>query len=112
MSVQAKCFAQAQYAGTSAASIYACPSPKTAIVDKMTATNISGSTRTFSVHVVASGGSASNDNLITSALSLAAGESADVPEMKNQILNTGDAIYVLASAASAVVTRVSGREIT
>jgi hypothetical protein len=112
MTVTAKALIQAKYAADSATTEYTTPANTRTIIDKFTATNTDSSARTLSVHIVASGGTASASNLITSALSIAIGASVDVPEMKNQILNAGDFISVLASVATKVVIRGSGREVT
>lgn len=112
MSILAKCLIEAKYASASNATEYTAPASTRTILDKFSATNTDGSSRTISVHLVPSGGSAGASNLITSVLSIGAGVSVDLPEMKNQILNAGDFISVVASVASKVVIRASGREIT
>ena len=112
MSVTAKPLIQAKYAAAAAATEYTAPASTTAIIDKFTATNTEASARTITVHIVPSGGTAGPSNRITSALSIAAGVSIDLPEMKNHILSPGDFISVLASVASMVVIRASGREVT
>lgn len=112
MTVTAKCLIEAKYAANSVTTEYTAPVSTHTIIDKFTATNTDSATRTISVHIVPSGGTAGSDNLITSALSITAGASVDLPEMKNQILNAGDFIAVLASVASKVVFRASGREVT
>lgn len=110
--ITAKPLAQAQYAPDSVATIYAAPGNTRTIIDKFSATNTDSSSRTISVHVVQAGGSPGASNLITSAKSVGAGVSVDLEEMKNQILGPGDFIAVVASVASKVVVRASGREVT
>lgn len=90
----------------------AISSGKVVIIDKFTATNNDGSARTIDVHLVPDGGAADATNKITSALSIAAGASVDLPELKNHMLKAGDLISVVASVASMVVIRASGREVT
>jgi len=84
----------------------------TAIIDKFTATNISGSAATISVNLVTVAGSAGNTNLITKTKTLAASEVYTFPELVGQVLGTGDFISTIAGTASAVTIRVSGREVT
>jgi len=84
----------------------------TAIIDKFTATNISGSAATISVNLVTVAGSASNTNLITKTKTLQASEVYTFPELVGQVLGTGDFISTIAGTASAINIRVSGREVT
>lgn len=84
----------------------------TTIIDKFTATNYSGSAATISVNLITSTGTASNDNLIVKAKSLAASETYIFPELVGQILPSGGFISTIAGTASAINMRVSGREIS
>ncbi len=112
MSVTNKTLIDAKYAANSLTTEYTTPALTTTIIDKFTATNTDSSARTIDVHLVPSGGSADATNKVTAALSIGIGASVDVPEMKNHVLETGDFISVVASVASKVVIRASGREIT
>jgi hypothetical protein len=84
----------------------------TTIIDKFTATNYSGSSATISVNLVTPTGTASDDNLIVKARSLAASETYIFPELVGQILPSGGFISTIAGTASAINMRVSGREIS
>jgi hypothetical protein len=84
----------------------------TAIIDKFTATNISGSAATISVNLVTVTGSAGNTNLITKTKTLQASEVYTFPELVGQVLGAGDFISTIAGTASAINIRVSGREVT
>ena len=84
----------------------------TAIIDKFTATNISGSAATISVNLVTVSGSAGNTNLITKTKTLQASEVYTFPELVGQVLGAGDFISTIAGTASAINIRVSGREVT
>jgi len=84
----------------------------TTIIDKFTATNYSGSAATISVNLIASNGTASDNNLIIKAKSLAASETYIFPELVGQILPSGGFISTIAGTASAINMRVSGREIS
>ena len=84
----------------------------TAIIDKFTATNYSGSAATISVNLVTVTGSAGNSNLITKTKTLQASEVYTFPELVGQVLGVGDFISTIAGTATAINMRVSGREVT
>jgi hypothetical protein len=83
----------------------------TAIIDKFTATNYSATAATISVNLVASGGSAGNDNLTVKTKTLQPSETYTFPELVGQVLQAGGFISTLAGTASAINIRASGREI-
>ena len=83
-----------------------------AIIDKATVTNTDTVARTFSANLVTSGGSAGNANLIIDDRAVQPGETYTCPELVGQVLSSGDFISTIASAATALTLRVSGREIT
>ena len=83
-----------------------------AIIDKATVTNTDTVARTFSANLVTSGGSAGNANLVIDARAVQPGETYTCPELVGQVLNSGDFLSTIASAATALTLRVSGREIT
>lgn len=83
-----------------------------AVIDKFTATNTSAANVTLSVNLVASGGVAGVSNLIVDARSIAPNETYTFPELVGQSLEPDGFISTVASAASALTIRASGREIT
>lgn len=83
-----------------------------ALIDKATVTNTDTVNRTFSVNLVQSGGTASNSNLVIDDRTVVPGETYLCPELIGQALDPGAFISTIASAASALTLRVSGREIT
>ena len=92
---------------------YTVPTNITAvIIDKFTATNISGSTATISVNLVSALDTPGNPNLINKNKSLSASETYTFPELVGQILPTTAYISTIASASSAINMRVSGREVS
>lgn len=111
MSVQAKCLVQGRLAPDTATSVYVATGKRT-IIDKFSATNIDGSSRTLTVHLVPAGGTAGDDNVITKDISIASKASVDLPEIKSHTLNPGDFIAVAASVADKISIRASGREVT
>jgi hypothetical protein len=82
-----------------------------AIIDKFTATNTSGGNVTISVNLVTSG-SAAATNLIVDTRSIAPDETYTFPELVGQALESAGFISTLASAATSLTIRASGREIT
>jgi len=83
-----------------------------AIIDKATATNTSGANVTLSVNLVTSGGSSGASNLVVNARAIAPNETYTLPELVGQVLDSGGFISTLASAATSITLRISGREIT
>jgi hypothetical protein len=111
LTVTVKVLVPAKYAENSQTSQYTATGV-TAIIDKFTATNISGSAATISVNLVTTAGSAGNTNLITKTKTLQASEVYTFPELVGQVLGSGDFISTIAGTASAINIRVSGREVT
>jgi len=83
-----------------------------AIIDKFTITNTSAGNVTISVNLVTSGGSAGVSNLIMDTRAIAPDETYTCPELVGQALMSGGFISTIASAATSLTIRASGREIT
>lgn len=83
-----------------------------AIIDKFTVTNTSAANVTISVNLVNFGGSADASNLVIDARTIAPDETYTCPELVGQVLEAGQFISTLASAATSLTIRCSGREIT
>ena len=83
-----------------------------AIIDKFTATNYSASAATLSVNLVTQFDSSGNQNLIIKAKTLLPSETYTFPELVGHVLQPGGFISTLASAASAINIRSSGREVS
>ena len=83
-----------------------------AIIDKFTATNYSASAATLSVNLVTQFDAAGNQNLIIKAKTLLPSETYTFPELVGHVLQAGGFISTLASAASAINIRSSGREVS
>lgn len=102
------------FAPTSETSVYVSTGVRT-IIDKFTATNVTGTAATLVVKIVPSGGTAGAVNAITpvaAPMSIAANSTYLGPEVVGQILNPGDFISVIGGTASALVLRISGRQLT
>jgi hypothetical protein len=82
-----------------------------AIIDKFTVTNTSLANATISVNLVRNTTTAGADNLIIDARTIAPDETYTCPELIGHVLEAGDFISTLASAATALTIRCSGREI-
>jgi len=83
-----------------------------AIIDKFTATNYSASAATISVNLVTQFDSSGNQNLIIKQKTLLPSETYTFPELVGHVLQAGGFISTLASAASAINIRSSGREVS
>ena len=83
-----------------------------AIIDKFTATNYDSVARTLSVNLVQLAGTAGNDNLLVKTKTLQAGETYTFPEIVGHALDSGGFISTIASAATAITIRSSGREVS
>lgn len=84
----------------------------TTIIDKFTATNYSATAATLSVNLVTALDGAGNQNLIVKTKSLQPSETYTFPEIVGAALAPGGFISTLASAASAINIRSSGREVS
>lgn len=111
MTTRAAVLLQAKQAENSQTTQYTSTNVTT-IIDKFTATNVSGGAVTISVNVVESGDTAGTDNLIVQAKSIQAGETYLFPEMTNRILGAGDFVSTVASAATSINIRMEGRVIS
>jgi len=111
MTVTVKVLIPAKQAENTQTTQYTASLCKT-IVDKFTATNTSASVVTLSVNIVTSGGSTGASNLIVDSRAIAVDETYTFPELVGQSLEAGGFISTIASAATSITIRASGREIT
>lgn len=111
MTVTVKALIPAKQAENTQTTQYTATNCK-AIIDKFTATNTTAANVTISVNLVTSGGSAGATNLIVDTRAIAPDETYTFPELVGQVLDSGGFISTIASAATALTLRVSGREIT
>ncbi len=111
MTVTVTVLVPAQTANNTQSTVYTATGV-TAIIDKFTATNYSGTAATISVNLVTSGGTAGNNDLIVKTKTLQASETYTFPELVGHVLRPGGFISTLAGTASAINIRVSGREVT
>ena len=111
MTVQVKVLIPAKNAENSQTTQYTSTNVTT-IIDKFTATNYSGGAETLSVNLVTVSGAAGNNNLIVKTKTLQPAETYTFPEIVGQVLNAGDFVSTIASAATSINIRASGRDIT
>lgn len=111
MTVTAKVLIPPKQAENSQTTQYTATNCK-AIIDKFTGTNTTAGNVTLSVNIVTASGSASSSNLIVSARSIAPNETYTFPELIGQVLDISGFISTIASAATSITIRASGREIT
>ena len=111
MTVTVKVLIPAKQAENAQTAQYTATNCKT-IIDKFTVTNTTAGNVTFSVNLITSGGSAGVSNLILDTRSIAPDETYTCPELVGQALESGGFISTIASAATSLTIRASGREIT
>lgn len=111
MTVSVKVLIPAKQAEGTQTTQYTATNCKT-IIDKFTATNTTAGNVTISVNLVTSGGTAGASNLIVDTRSLAPDETYTFPELVGQALEPSGFISTIASAATSLTIRASGREIT
>lgn len=97
---------------TSAATYYTAPGNTRTRVATFTATNTSAGAETISVHLVPSGGSADDTNIVADEISLAAKETKSISGAIGHVLESGGTLQALASAGTAINIVASGYEIT
>ena len=81
------------------------------IIDKFTATNTAAGNVTINVNLITSGGTPGDSNLIVDTRSIAPNETYTFPELVGQVLDPSGFISTIASAATSLTIRASGREI-
>jgi hypothetical protein len=111
MTVSIKVLIPAKQAENSQTTQYTATNCK-AIIDKFTITNTSSGNVTISVNLVTGGGSPSVANLIMDTRAIAPDETYTCPELVGQAFEPGGFISTIASAATSLTIRASGREIT
>jgi hypothetical protein len=111
MTVTVKVLIPAKQAENAQTTQYTATNCKT-IIDKFTVTNTSAGNVTFSVNLVTSGSGAGTSNLILDTRSIAVDECYTCPELVGQALDPSGFISTIASAATSLTIRASGREIT
>lgn len=110
MTVTSKPLVVAAYASNAETTVYTSTGMR-AILDKFTGYNGTAGAVTLTIKLVPNGGAAGAGNIMV-VKSLAAGETYTFPEVVGHTLENGGFISTIASAATSIVIRVSGREVT
>jgi hypothetical protein len=111
MAVSVKVLIPAKIAENTQTTQYTATNVST-IIDKFTATNYSASAATLSVNLVTQFDSSGNQNLIIKNKTLLPSETYTFPELVGHVLSPGGFISTIASAASSINIRSSGREVS
>lgn len=111
MTTVAKPLIDAKYAENVLATQYTAPTLTRTHIDKFTATNVTASAATLTVHLVKVGGSGGAANAIVYTRTIAAGTTDLLPDLVGHVLGAGDFIATNAGTGSAIVIRASGREV-
>ena len=111
MAVSVRVLIPAKIAENSQTTQYTATNVST-IIDKFTATNYDTAARTLSVNLVTQFDNAGNQNLIVKTKTLLPSETYTFPEIVGHVLAAGGSISTIASAATAINIRASGREIS
>ncbi len=110
MTVTPQAIIQSQYAPNVQTTVYTASSRR-CILDKFAAYNGTVGPVTLTVNIVPVSGTAGASNVLVSK-SVAAGETYIFPELVGFVLGPGDFISLVASAATSLVIRAAGREVT
>ncbi len=111
MTVTAKCLVETKHAENTQTVQYTAPTGTRTIIDKCTVFNGSGAPVTFAANVVVNGGTAGASNLVVS-VTVAASATDLCSALVGHVLQPGDFVSTLAGAATSLVFRMSGREVT
>ena len=111
MAVKVKCIIPSKQLEAAQTNQYIATNSKT-MIDKVTVTNTTSAAVTFSCNLVPEGGTVADDNAVIKTKSVAAGDTYVCPELVGHVLEPGDAISMIASAATSLTIRASGREVT
>jgi len=112
MTVTAKPLFNAKQAENAETTQYTTPSGTRTIIDKLTGTNTSAAPVTLTVKLVPNAGAAGAPNTIVNVKTIQPNETYTFPEVVGHVLAAGDMISTLASAATAITIRASGREVS
>lgn len=111
MSVVTKPLVTAKYAANSETTEYTAGTGTRTLLDKFTGYNSTGAGVVLTVKLVPSGGTAGASHIIVTK-TIPAGETYTFPEVVGHVMEPGGFVSVLAGSGSAVVIRISGREVS
>ena len=94
--------------GTSAAAVVTSAANTQSVIKRAVCSNVTAGAVTITVHRVPSSGAVSAATIIVPSRSISADGTDLLPELANMVLNAGDTIQALASAATSVNFFASG----
>jgi len=112
MAVTPKVLVESKNAENTQTLQYVTAAGVTTLIDKFTCTNYGTVLATISVNLIPNAGTAANSNLITAVKTLQPKETYTFPELVGHALAQGDSISTIASVATTLNIRASGREVT
>lgn len=107
--VTPKCLVEGTDLADTLGTLYTVPLNTTAVLRAITLTNHDSATRTFTLHLVPSGGSPSQANRIFDAIEILGNKVVENDTLK--VLHAGGSIQAMADVASKVSIRVDGSEV-
>ena len=111
MAVVSKPLFTSKYAENAQTTQYTAPIGTRTIIDKFTGYNGTAGPLYLLVNIVASGGAAAATNLIVGK-AIGTLETYTFPELVGHVLEPGGFVSTLAGAATSIVIRASGREVS
>ena len=112
MTVTVRVLIPAKIAVASDTTQYTAPTGVTTIIDKFTASNYDTVVRSITVNLVTSGDTVGNANKIVISRTIQPNETYLFPELVGAALAPGGFISTIASNATGLNIRASGREVT
>lgn len=96
----------------SAATYYTAPANTKAVITNMTLTNTSANAVTATVHVISTGATETDSNMIVKARVLASGETYNCPEAVGKVLLATGTIRAFAGSTTSISLQADGYEVT
>ena len=113
MATPIRCLLQVTQVPVAQTTALTCPVGMRYIIDAIVASNNSGTDRTVAINIVPNGGGAGSTNLVLPAKAVINAAAAVYLEgMSGQVLEAGDFVSWIASAATAINARINGRAFT
>lgn len=91
---------------------YTSPVNQYTLIKKGLAVNTDTAARTFTLEIIKSGGTAGAASIVLNAVTIAPGQTRELFEVENQILNPGDFIQAMADTGAKVSFSLSGVVVT
>lgn len=112
MAVKFRKFSDGTQFATTSSTFYTAPANTTAQIQDVTVCNTSTAAASIDIYIVENGGSVNDTSTVIDGKVIGAKETVTLTDLTGFVLETGDTLRGLASAASAVTIQASGIEIT